>query len=69
MVKGGVSFVTTVNRLEVTASHPISHSRPLLSLFPRCPIDSWALVMKSTLAGALGEDEALALVVPSVQHG
>lgn len=68
MVKGGVSFVATVNRLEVTAFHPNFPARPLLPL-PRCPIDPWALVIKSTLTGALGEDEALALVAPSVQHG
>lgn len=66
MVKGGVSFVTTVNRLEVTASHPnFPLQAPPLPL-PQMPHDPWVLVTKSTLAGALGEDEVLALVAPSV---
>lgn len=55
MAKGGVSFTATVNRLWGT---PSSYLRPLLFLLPRCPIDSWGLVMKSMLAGARDEGKA-----------
>lgn len=53
MVKGGISFTATGNKLEVTASHPNFLSQAPLCLFPRCPIDPWVLAMKSMLAGAL----------------
>lgn len=40
MVKGNVSFIGTVNRLEVTASHPKFLTAGPFSLLPNAPVDS-----------------------------